>query len=434
MADIPPWHPPTRLRLFLVFWRLAWFLLMPGMLFYLWYRGRRDALYRQRIGQRFGFHTRREEPHIWVHAVSIGELRSAVPLIHAFLDRGERVVTTHFTPAGLREAENVFADEIASGMLSAGFVPFDYGLAFRRFFRAFRPKFGLVMEVEFWPGMITAARRSGMPLFLCNGQYPVKSFERDREKALSPALLVPGFAGVMVKSELQEGRFRELGQVRVAVTGEMRFEQPVPAVHLEAASETRSALFNQRRVITLASVVEPEEDQFIDAVTAVQKAAPEAPRFVFVPRAPERFGPVAEKLKGAGIRFARRSEVLDAKLAGVADVETDVLLGDSLGEMYFYLAMCDVAVVGGGFNPNGSHNIIEPLALGKPVLVGPEIWTIEYPAVEAIAAGVARQIAPGELNRAMLEPVSTRKEDIRAFLDAHAGSVEKTLRTLDEWL
>lgn len=433
MADIPPWTPPLRLRLFLGIWRLAWLLLMPAILAYLWHRGRRDPLYRQRLGQRFGFHSPRDDAHVWIHAVSIGELRSAVPLIRAFLERGEHVVTTHFTPAGLREAEKTFGPEIASGTLSAVYVPFDYGLAFRRFFRAFRPRLGLVMEVEFWPGMITAARRAGVPLYLCNGQYPVKSFERDRIRALSPALLVPGFAGVMVKSTLQAERFRALGQSRIAVTGEMRFEQPIPQAQIDAATHARPQLAGERPVVTLASIVEWEEELFIAAMSEALKTVSNRPFFVFVPRAPERFDIVADKLSAAGLSFARRSQIFDETLRPAQTTAPDILLGDSLGEMYFYLALGDFAVSGGGFNPRGSHNIIEPLALGKPVIVGPETWTIEYPAVEAIAAGVARQISAEDLPSALSEPHLPDRTRIDAFLAGHAGAVQKTLDALEAW-
>ncbi len=415
-------------------WRVAWLLLMPVILLYLWRRGRRDPLYRQRIGQRFGRHAACNAPHVWIHAVSIGELRSAVPLIRAFLDRGEQVVTTHFTPAGLREAEKTFAPEIASGRLSAVYVPFDYGLAFRRFLRAFRPRFGLVMEVEFWPGMITACRRAGVPLFLCNGQYPVKSYERDRARFLSPALLVPGFAGVMVKSGAQAERFRALGQDNIAITGEMRFEQPLPMPQLQAAGAARDALAGSRRVITLTSVVEWEEDLFVDLIGEMLQTVSRKAFFILVPRAPERFGPMAEKLEQAGIAYARRSDILNDDLELTGTPQIDVLLGDSLGEMYFYLAMGDLAVAGGGFNPRGSHNIIEPLSLGKPVLVGPEIWTIEYPAFAAIEAGVARQVTTDALPQAMLSDDLPTRAQIDAFLADHAGAVEKTLTALDRWL
>lgn len=414
-------------------WRLAWFVLMPLILIYLWRRGKGDPMYRQEIGARFGRHTKQSHPHIWVHAVSIGELRSAVPIIRAFLDQGERVVTTHFTPAGLREARRIFDEEIKRGHLTATYVPFDYGLAMRRFFRAFSPKFGLVMEVEFWPGMITATRAAGVPLYLCNGQYPGKSFARDRDRWLSPALLVPGFAGVMVKSELQAERFRHFGQTRIALTGEMRFEQPIPGAQVAAAETLRHALANGRRVITLASVVEWEEELFTSLIADWPKTDPNKPFFVYVPRAPERFDTVAEGLKSAGVRAVRRSEVLTETLEARTVPGCDVLIGDSLGEMYFYLSLGDLAVAGGGFNPRGSHNIIEPLALGKPVIVGPQIWTIEYPAVEAIHAGVAQQVTGEDLKDVLSEPVLPSPEAIESFLGDHAGAVAKTLATLEGW-
>ncbi|MDQ2094427.1 3-deoxy-D-manno-octulosonic acid transferase [Rhodalgimonas zhirmunskyi] len=430
---LPPWRKPLRLCAVLVLWRVAWFVLMPVILAYLWHRGRRDPLYSRRIRERFGFHPRADQPPVWIHAVSIGELRSAVPLIRAFLDQGEHVVITNFTPAGLREAEQIFIPEIAQGTVQAGYVPFDYGLAFRRFFRAVRPKFGLVMEVEYWPGMITACRRAGIPLYLCNGQYPEKSFTRDKTRALSPGLLLPGFAGVMVKSEVHAARMRHFGQDRIALTGEMRFEQPIPEGQLAAARILRPAIAADRPVITLSSVVEWEEDLFIDLLLETQKKGSNKPLFVFVPRAPERFDAVAQKLAQAGLRFARRSDVLDETLTATHPPQIDVLLGDSLGEMFFYLALCDLAVAGGGFNPRGSHNIIEPLMLGKPVIVGPEIWTIEYPAREAIAAGVARQVGPDGLFSAVTEPKFPDQARIDAFLATHAGAVEKTLAALDTW-
>jgi len=427
------WHPPLKLRAFLVVWRLAWIVLMPAILGYLFWRGQREPLYRQRIAERFGFHAKRTAPHVWVHAVSIGELRSAVPLIRAFVQRGDPVVTTHFTPAGLSEAERVFAPEIAAGQLTATYVPFDYGRALRRFFRAFQPRVGLVMEVEFWPGMIMAARNAGVPLYLCNGQYPVKSFERDRTRALSPADLVPGFAGVMVKSDLQANRFRALGQANVAITGEMRFEQPIPDTQLSAATAARTTLAGDRRVITLASVVEAEDGLFIKTIQDVLSQTSDPPLFIYVPRAPQRFDAVARMIAEAGLGSARRSVVFNDDLTLTSEPKIDVLVGDSLGEMYFYLGLCDVAVAGGGFNPKGSHNIIEPLALGKPVIVGPQIWTIEYPALEAIKAGVARQVGPDALATVLSKPDLTDKARISHFLDDHAGSVEKTLATLRDW-
>lgn len=440
--SLPPF-PSPRLRRAMLAYRALWLLGMPLILGYLLWRARRDRLYAAHMGQRFGLHRRRDTPHVWVHAVSLGELRSAVPLIRALLARGEHVVTTHFTPAGLREARRLFADEIENGTLSTCYVPFDDTRAFRRFFRAFRPKYGLVMEIEFWPGMIMAARRLGVPLFLCNGQYPTRTFERDRTRHPLRAELVRGFAGVMVKSEMQAARFRQLGQHNVAITGEMRFEQPIPPHQTDAAAPVRRWLgAGERPVITIASAIEGEDALYArtiaETLAAHDAAGTAPPFFVYVPRAPERFEAVAGILADAGLRLARRSAVLDERLAPIGQApQVDVLLGDSMGEMYFYLAMADRVIVGGGFHPKGAHNVIEPLALHKPVLVGPHIWTIEYPAQEAIDAGVLRSLEDGDALTRALAPGAdwhVPQDRIERFFQAHAGAVEKTLAALPELL
>ena len=247
-----------RLWLFLRLWSLLWHLGLPFLLVYLWRRGQKDALYTRHIGERLGRYPVTLPGAIWVHAVSLGEMRSAVPLIRALLDRGETVVTTHFTPAGRREAERVFAVEIATGKLAAVWVPFETSWAFAGFFRAFRPKLGLVMEIEIWPRMIFAAKAAGVPLYMCNAQYPTKSMARDARSGLRHHLM-RGFAGALVKSDLQAQRFASVGVQRITVTGELRFDQPIPDAHLAAARALRPVLAGTRRVIAFASVTEPEE-------------------------------------------------------------------------------------------------------------------------------------------------------------------------------
>lgn len=414
-------RPSLRLRLVLLAYRAAWFVGLPLILLYLRRRARSDPDYGKNLSERFG-----RAPSlpgaVWVHAVSLGEMRSAVPLIRALLARGERIVTTHFTPAGRREAEAVFAAEIAAGRLRAVWVPFEFGWAFRRFLAAVRPKYGLVMEIEIWPVMILSARRAGVPLFMCNAQFPSRSFARDRHGVRGE--LMRGFAGALVKSELQRERFASVGVAPIEVTGELRFDQPIPPEQVDAGRAARPA----RPVVTVASAVEGEDSVYFGAIRAL--TGPERPLVVYVPRKPERFDEVYRALTATGLRVARRSEVFDARLQGTLPDGIDVLLGDSMGEMYFYLSLCDRAVVGGGFTPKGAHNIIEPLALKKPVIVGPEIWTIEYPAVEAIAAGVCTQVrTPQELAEVLTAPLDSA--GIETFFAAHAGAVARTLAAID---
>lgn len=423
-----------RLWVFLRLWSLLWHFGLPLVLVYLWRRGRKDVLYSQHLAERFGRYRQRLTGAIWVHAVSLGEMRSAVPLIRALLDRGETVVTTHFTPAGRREAERVFAPDIAAGRLAAVWVPFETAWAFAGFFRAFRPRAGLVMEIEIWPRMIFAARRAGVPLFMCNAQYPTKSMARDEKFRLRHKLM-QGYAGAFVKSDLQARRFASVGVPNIAVTGELRFDQPVPS-HLVAAAAIRPALAGDRPVITFASVVEGEDDLYLDAI-ATALTHPAHPFVVYVPRKPERFEEVARLLTQRGVRFLRRSQALDPALAPLAsaDASRDLLLGDSLGEMYFYIALADRVVTGGGFTPHGAHNIIEPLALKRPVIVGPEIHTIEYPAVEAIAAGVCHRVETAEaLTRALTDWQGPGQGTIETFFAAHSGATARTIAALDRAL
>jgi len=422
--------PSIKVTAFMAFYRLLWLLLMPVVLLYLKRRARREPLYIDQLGERFGFGAQRLGDWAWIHAVSLGEFRSAIPLIDALLARGERVVITHFTPAGRGASMDHYSDQIAAGKLAVCWIPFDYGRAFRRFFRRFSITYGLVMEVEFWPGMIMSARAANIPLFLCNGQYPNKSYERDKGRVLSARDIVPGFAGVMVKSNRMAEPFRELGLDKIAVTGEMRFEQPMNQIHIDAAVRVRSH-FPERPVLTFASAVKDEDALFIAAMQALKSRIPDA-LIVYVPRKPEHFDRAAELIQAAGLSVARRSVVLDAKFEFEMPLTCNVLLGDSLGEMHFYLALADQVVVGGGFAPQGSHNIIEPLSQGKPTIVGPNTWTIDFPVVEAIESGVVRQFSPDELADALLDLSEHASAD--AFMSVMGGSVEKTLDAVSDFM
>ncbi len=419
------------MRLFLALWSALWTLTLPLILFYLRRRGRKDPLYAQHLPERFGRYPRPLPGAVWIHAVSLGEMRSAVPLVRALLDRGETVVTTHFTPAGRREATRTFAAEIAAGRMAAVWVPLELSWCFKHFFRAFRPKLGLVMEVEIWPRMVSAARAAGVPLFMCNAGYPSKSVARDARFPLRPAVM-RGFAGALVKSQMQAGRFAAIGVRNIHVTGELRFDQPVPPALPAAAAAARPLLAGDRPVITFASVVEGEDETYLAAIETALKG-PNPPFIVYVPRKPERFGETARLIEARGLRTLRRTRIFDENLRPRDIPQADILIGDSLGEMYFYLALADRVVTGGGFTPHGAHNIIEPLALGRPVIVGPAIHTIEYPAEEAIAAGVCFHAqTPEDLSRALTPqgwPGPTEAE-IAAFLQAHSGAAARTLAAI----
>jgi 3-deoxy-D-manno-octulosonic-acid transferase len=436
-----------KMRIALLLYAGLWVILLPVVIAYIFWRARRDSRYSKHLGERFGIYPATCRSSVWVHAVSLGEMRAAAPLVRALIDKGETVVTTHFTPAGREAAQKMFIDECESGQLVPVYVPLEFDWIYRLFFKAFSPKYGLVMEIEMWPRMIASAKRHSVPLFMCNGHYPEKSFQRDKKRGGLRGQLVTGFAGLLIKSAPDAERFKAFGARNVIVTGELRFHQIIPP-NLTAAAD---ALFrnhpglNDRTVVTIASAVEGEDELYIDAIRRIRNnyAATNRPMplFIYVPRAPERFSAVGQLLKQAGLNVISRSTVFDQDLAPADEADLaqiDVLLGDSLGEMYFYLALADFVVVGGGFIPSGAHNVIEPLALKKTVLVGPYIWTIEYPAFEAIEAGVLTKVdtikeLADEIGKLSKGDAQTNSANT-AFYEEHTGAVPRSLKAISDIL
>lgn len=463
MSDTPsvPTEPPQRwslgtgLNALLALYRAVWLLLLPLVLLFLWRRGKREPLYRRFWGERFGNTSTALEHPLWVHSASMGEIRGAAPLVRALLEAGHPVLVTTLTPAGRSAAQTLFAEHISAGRVQVAYVPLELGWAVRRFIRQVRPRTALMTEIDTWPVLLATIRAQGVPLAMANAQYPRQSFERDRRRWWGfRAKLFTAYELVLCKSATHAQRFRDLGCERVVVTGETRFDLPVSKQQLAAADQlTRhwglaTRLPGGRPVVCFASVVAGEDAPFVKAMQTLWQALDERsgqrPLFVYVPRSPQRFDESERLLTQAGLRVARRSQSLGAEFApvdGLPMERVDVLLGDSLGEMYFYLALSQVVVVGGSFVDTGAHNVIEPLALKKPVMVGPSIWGIEYPGVEALAAGVLTQHADANaLARALLKLLTLpaayaeAMAGAEAFFAEHGGATEKHMAVLLPWL
>lgn len=447
-----PFPPTARLSLMIGIYELLWHLLLPVLLLFLWRRGRKEPLYRQFWGERFGAVSTRLQRPLWVHSASMGEIRGAAPLVRALLAAGQPVLVTTLTPAGRTAAQKLLAQEIADRRAEVVWVPLELGWAVRRFIRRVRPRAALMTEIDTWPVLVATIRRQGVPLGIANAQYPAKSLVRDRKWFGFRAGLFQAYQLVLCKSETHARRFRDVGCERVVIAGETRFDLPVSPQQIAAARDLVSCWNiapGQRPVVGFASAIVGEDEQFLQAFRQIQTAlAGEGlprPLFVYVPRSPQRFDAVSQLFESAGLRVARRSRMLDTALTPTADAPDmagiDLLLGDSLGEMYFYLALSQVVVVGGSFVDSGAHNVIEPLALKKPVMVGPSIWGIEYPGVEALEAQVLQQhMTIDSLSKALVHLLT----DAQAYADAiagaeafyaeHGGATDKHMAVLTPWL
>lgn len=361
----------------------------------------------------------------WLHAVSVGETQAARPLVEALLASGWRVLLTHMTPTGRATAAALFGDRVRSV-----YLPWDTPGGAERFLEHFCPAVGAILETELWPNLIARCRARGVPLWLVNARLSERSAAGYRRLPYLTGEALAGLAGVLAQDEADAARLRALGAPRVEVTGNLKFDVR-PDAALVARGRAWRASWGGRPVWVAASTRDGEES---DVLAALQSVDPSA-LLVLVPRHPQRFDAVADAVAAAGLGLARRSA--EGGVEKAADPAIRVLLGDSMGEMPAWYAAADLAFVGGSLRPFGGQNLIEPCAIGCPVLVGPHTWNFREAALRAVEAGAALRVADaadlGETVAGLLcEP--QRREAMAAaglrFALAHRGAAERTLQAM----
>ncbi len=411
-----------------IFYTLLGSAVLPLLPLRLWWRSQREPRYRERIGERFGFYRGSvARPVYWIHAVSVGETRAAVPLVQRLkADYPEAtIVVTNMTATGRETAETLFGDRVARTWL-----PYDVPFAVRAFYAHFRPAAGFLLETELWPNLIAGARSAKVPLYLVNARLSERSARRyARFRSLTRPML-QRLAGVAAQSAADAARLAEMGAPDAIVTGNLKFDVTIPSSVLELGAELRLRFGSTRPVWLAASTRDGEEMLLLDALA--RRALPDNPLLVLVPRHPQRFATVAELLGARGIPFVRRS---DHGAPVPADV--GVVLGDSMGEMAAYYASADAAFVGGSLLPLGGQNLIESLAVGTPVLVGPHTFNFSEATAGAIESGAALRVADADALIAALAALFAdpgRRQAMglaaRAFHAMHRGAADR----LWDWL
>lgn len=364
-------------------YRLLLLLAAPLIPLRLAWRGVRERGYWQHWGERWGRLPPLPRGALWIHAVSVGEMRAAAPLIAKLRARHPAIplVLTCMTATGRATAEALYGD-----FARVGFLPYDYRGLMRRFMRQMAPRAGVLMETEWWPNLIHAACEAGVPLVLANARLSERSA---RGYARLPALTRASLAriqAIAAQTAADAERLTRLGANAVEVTGNLKFDIDPPKEMLERGRAWRASWGLARPVLLAASTREGEEEALIVAFAA---RAPAEVLLVLVPRHPQRFDDVATVLQAHGLNFVRRSQ-LNAKAP--LDAAIRVVLGDSLGELFAYYAAADVAFVGGSLSPQGGQNLIEAASTGCPILVGPHTWNFEEATRLAIESGAARRI------------------------------------------
>ena len=388
---------------------LAWLLALPLVALRLWWRGRKEPGYRQHWRERFGMYAAAPgDSLIWLHAVSVGETRAAEPLLTALLAAHPQasILLTHMTPTGRETGRTLFAHHGARVLQC--YLPYDLVWLVQRFLRHFSPRLCILMETEVWPNLMYACERAAVPVALVNARLSERSMRRGRKMASLMSDAARRITLVAAQTQHDAERIRALGALQVHVTGSIKFDVAVPPAMQELGQRLRHWI-GARPVLLCASTREGEEALLLPELKAMLQASPASPPsssiisiapaslpplLLLVPRHPQRFDEVADLLMQHGLQVQRRSDLGSIQMQEQAlSPAVQVLLGDSMGEMFAYIAACDLAFIGGSLLPLGGQNLIEACALGKPVLIGPHTFNFLEVTELALAAGAAQRVA-----------------------------------------
>jgi len=373
------------------------YLLAPVWLGGMVLRALRDRGHREGFSQRFGLGPKVEgPPGIWVHAVSVGEVQAAAPLINTLLARypGLPMVLTTGTATGRARARALF-----KGKVDIRFLPVDLPGSVRRFFARVQPRLAIVLETEIWPNLYHRCGRLGIPLVMASARISPKSVNSYRRMV---ALFRQALSnGIFIAAQSREDaeRFCSIGSSpeRTHVVGNIKFDFSLPANIETQGAALRRLLGMDRPVWVAGSTHAKEEDVLIAAHRQIRARYAQA-LLVLVPRHPPRFEEVAASLAQQGVKYVTRSSG-----AGTSG-DTEVFLVDTLGELLSFYAAADVAFVGGTLVPIGGHNLLEPAALGLPVLAGPNNFNSADIARLLVECGAVRIVHdPAELAAAVGE-------------------------------
>lgn len=430
---------------------LAFHLLLPLLFLRLWWRSLQAPSYlqrwRERLGfldgdlpnhhwsQRFGFVRPAQQAHsypvwIWVHAVSVGESNAAAPLIRKL--REERpewgIVVTSMTPTGSDRIRALFGDQVCQV-----YAPYDYSGAVKRFLGIFRPALVILVETELWPNLIHYSKASGAAVVVVNARLSEKSCKGYERVGLLSKPMLGSIDCIGAQAASDAARFRRLGVAaeRLTVTGNLKFEMQLPADHAERRTALAAQIEGKRPVWIAASTREGEDAKVLRAFTLCLQSVPDL-LLILVPRHPERFAAAALLCEEQGLQVVTRSSGAPVSPA------TQVLLGDSMGEMLAFYSISDVAFVGGSLVDTGCQNVLEPAALGLPVLAGPSRYNFAEACEILEAAGNLRSVAD-ELALAAAVVALLGDPERRAAMgtaglhcmQANRGALQKTWLMLD---
>ncbi len=355
------------------------YLLAPLLPLYLIKRSFKNPDYRLGWSERFGINlvNPAKKPIIWLHAVSVGETRAMhklVELINQYLPEYQILITS-MTPTGRKTAQQLYPYALVH------YIPYDISFCVKRFYAIFKPKLGIILETEIWPNLVHFAASNHMPLYLVNARLSERSYSGYKRfiRVLLPILQC--FNGILCQDQGSAANFTALGYTgKLPVMGNTKFDLVVNNEVLELINQFKTK-FIGRKVICFASTREGEEKLLLEQIEFKEDFL-----YLIIPRHPERFTEVATLCKSQGLKVQMRSE--PKKIAQ----ETQIVIGDSMGEMLAYYAISWLTIIGGSFRDCGGQNPLEALFMGVPVIFGPSMYNFSEVAVNSLASSCAMQV------------------------------------------
>jgi len=393
----------------------------PFVLLYFAMRGIKDRTYLSRWGERFGWvQPGKRTGGILLHAASMGEYNAASPLIRNMLKRYPELplIVTTLTPTGSERVSRELGDKVFHC-----YIPLDLPGAVKRFLNRTKPQLIIVMETEIWPNLYLEAHRRKTPMMIANARLSkasVKHYQRFSGLArdvLKPVLWVGAQSTVDAERMIQCGTNPQ----RTAMTGNLKFDLQVPASLLERGAALRNRWNPARPVLVAGSTHEADESIILPAFTGLLKIIPDA-LLILVPRHPERFSSAAQAARAAGLKVEMYSE------------------NEACSEQAqcFVIACADATFVGGSMGEQGGHNVLEPAALGKPVMVGPNTANSKDIVAELIDCGAAVRVSDQQGFQASAEDLlgdGVMRDQMGraglALVERNRGALELTLEAVD---
>lgn len=408
---------------------LFMYFLTPYLIVRLWLKGRHLPAYRQRVRERFALNPLPNEGiDIWVHAVSLGEVIAATPLIYALLEKQWRLLITTMTPTGSQRVIATFANQVQHQ-----YIPYDLPWSLRRFFKKIKPRLGLIMETELWPNLIYYAAQAKVPLLLVNARLSERSYRGYNKIRFLCEPMLNQFNAILTQGEEDAKRFKSLGaeEGRVHVLGNMKFDLQTQHINLEPFLALKDCWGAERVAVMIASTHEQEEQLILSRLKQMQVGLPNM-ILLIAPRHPERFQKVYQLSVQLGFNTGLRSQKESLSLAN------EVVILNSLGELLGFYKISDYAFVGGSFVPIGGHNVLEPIAMGVPVFSGPHVHNFKAICRDLEAAQAIELVENADvlIERLMaLHRDQSRKktliEQASAVLDANKGAVTRYLSEVE---